>query len=362
MNLKIEKIQLKDLESFVQSETFQQFTTIPITVLRVKSYINNPHALPDNVVLYLGFIEKQLVAFRSLFADRIFSESEPIRFAWCSGNWVHPDFRRKGYSEQLLHEAFADWDGKLMFTNYAPNSEQLYLKTGMFQPIHQFQGFRGYLFPKTRKLIPGASKNGVTKFASSIVDEIISVISSVRVMFFSSKPNPDFRFEKIHFPDDECYQILQNKPSYQVFGRRETELKWIFQFPWISAEKDFTSDRYPFSSWSGSFFYHTVKIFNSNRLIGFFIFSIREGHLKTLYFNVPEGVEKELADYLKNYCVEQKIEVVTVYKYEVALQLFERNFPFLRTKKYGQKIYSSFEIKNSANLSFQDGDGDVIFT
>jgi hypothetical protein len=34
----------------------------------------------------------------------------------------------------------------------------------------------------------------------------------------------------------------------------------------------------------------------------------------------------------------------------------------LHTKKYGQKIYSSFEIKNNANLQFQDGDGDLIFT
>jgi GNAT superfamily N-acetyltransferase len=362
LNLKIEKIRLKDLESFVQSETFQQFTTIPITVLRVKSYINNPLALPDDVVLYLGFIEKQLVAFRSLFADRIFTENEPIRFAWCSGNWVHPGFRRKGFSEQLLHEAFADWNGKLMFTNYAPNSEQLYLKTGKFQPVHQFQGFRGYLFPKTRKLVPGANKNWLTKFASSIVDEIISVISSVRISFFSSKPNPDFRFETIHFPDEECYLILQNNPSTPIFGRKETELKWIFQFPWISAEKDFTLDRYPFSSWSGSFFYQTVKIYNRNRLIGFFIFSVREGHLKTLFFCITEEVNQEVAKYLKQFCVKNKIELITVYNFEIAQHLFSQKFPFLRTKKYGQKIYSAFEIKINANRQFQDGDGDVIFT
>ena len=346
----------------MQSETFQQFTTIPITVLRAKSYLNNPHAQPDDVVLYLGFIEKQLVAFRTLFADIIIPEKEPIRFAWCSGNWVHPDFRRKGFSEQLLHEAFTDWNGKLMFTNYAPNSEKLYLKTGKFQSIHQFQGFRGYLFPKTRKLIFVANKNGVTKFLFSFVDAVIAAISSIRILFFSLKEKPDFSFETIHFPDDECYQMLRNNSPDHIFGRGEAELKWIFQFPWISENKNFHSGKYPFSSGSVSFRYYTVKVSIKNNLAGFFIFLVRDGHLKTLYWCIPAGIEKEVGDYLKQFGVKHKTEVITVYKFEVAQQLFERNFPFLRAKKYGQKIYSSFEIINKTNHQFQDGDGDVIFT
>jgi len=362
LNLEIKKIRLSELEHFVQSEIWQQFTTIPITDLRVKSYINNPHAKPGDVVLYLGFIEKQLVAFRTLFADCTHSENQLIHFGWCSGNWVHPDFRRKGFSELLLQEAFTDWNGKLMFTNYAPNSEQLYLKTGKFHAIHQFQGFRGYLFPKTRKLIAGANKNGVTKFVFSFIDSGIALISSLRILFFSSKKNPDFRFEAIHFPDDECYHLLQDNPLNLVFSRSEAELKWIFQFPWISEHTNFDAEKYPFSSHSTLFIYQTVKVFVKNSLAGFFIFSVREGHLKTLYFCLPNGIEKEVGDYLLQYCLEHKIEVITVYKYEVAQQLLSRKFPFLHAKKYGQKIYSSFEIKSETNCQFQDGDGDVIFT
>lgn len=353
---------MKNLESFVLSETFQLFSTIPITVLRAKSYLNNPNAQPEDVVLYLGFIEKQLVAFRTLFADSIFSENEQIRFAWCSGNWVHPDFRRKGLSERLLNEAFTDWNGKLMFTNYAPNSEKLYLKTGKFQPVHHFQGFRGYLFPKTSKLIPGANKNRITKFVFPAVDAIIALASSVRILFFSSGQNPDFEYVTLQFPDDECYQLLQNNSQNHIFRRVETELKWVFQFPWISTVHQPAAEKYPFSSYSNSFFYQTVKILKGKNLAGFFIFSVREGHLKTLFFCITKEVNQEVANYLKQFCVNHKIGLITVYNYEIAQQLFSRKFPFLRTKKYGQKIYSSFEIKNSTNLQFQDGDGDVIFT
>ena len=362
MNLEIEKIRLIELEDFFKSQKFAHFTVIPITELRVKSYINNPHSRPEDVVLYLGFVNKQLVAFRSLFAGKIQSAEKKIYFAWCSGNWVHPDFRRKGFSEQLLNEAFNDWNGKLMFTNYAPNSEQLYLKSGKFKAIHYYRGFRGYLFPKTRKLVSNANKNGLTKFIFSIADNVVSVVSNFRLIFFSINENPDIRFESIQFPDEECYRIIRKSTAKFLFNRGEEELKWIFANPWISGDENPVSKKYPFSLYSESFTYSTIKVFIKNELAGFFIFSVRDGHLKTLHFNIPFGIENEVANFIKRFCAEHKIEVITVYNKEVAQQLFAQKFPFLHAKKYGQKIYSSFEIKSSGNFKFQDGEGDVIFT
>ena len=106
----IEKIRLKELAGFVESETFQQLEIVPVTPGRVKSYLNNPAAKPDDVVLYLVFKNKKLVAFRSLFAGVVFNGKEQIRFAWCSGNWVHPDFRRKGFAQLLLNFYFSNSD------------------------------------------------------------------------------------------------------------------------------------------------------------------------------------------------------------------------------------------------------------
>lgn len=362
MNLEIKKIRLNELYDFVNSEMYRQFLIIPITELRAKSYINNPHSNPNDIVLYLGSVQNQLVAFRTLFAGCIKCENENVRFAWCSGNWVHPDFRRKGFSELLLNEALQDWDRKLMFTNYAPNSEKLYLKSGNFHAVHQFNGFRGYLFPKTRKLIQVANKNWFTKAFFSSTDIVVSIVTGIKIWFYSEKQNPEFRFETIQYPDDDCYKNTQNNTSKYLFTRGEKELKWIFQFPWISEVEVFNSVKYPFSSYSNAFYYKTVKVFIQNELVGFFIFSVREGHLKTLHFNIPDEIEKEVSTYLKQFCAKHKIEVLTVYKYELAQQLFSQKFPFLHAKKFGQKVYSSFEIKDIENYLFQDGDGDVIFT
>lgn len=362
MNLQIKKIRLHELSGFVESEEFRNFETVPISFNRVQSYLNNPRAKPDDIVLYLGFYDDKLVAFRSLFADEIYTRNSRTRFAWCSGNWIHPDYRRMGFSEQLLKVAFNDWDNKLMFTNYAPNSEKLYLKTGSFHPIHQFQGMRAYLFPKTRKLIKNSKLNFLTMWFFSILDSAIVLVSITRLSFFKQKISTNYIFTLTEFPDEECYKLFDNKELRHAFRRTKNEISWIFRYPYISTHPADKSRHYPFSNQSSSFNYHTVKIFLGKSFIGFFIFSVREGHLKTLYFSVPDEALSEIAIYLKIWAKKEKIEMLTVYKKELANHFLKRKFPFLRVNRYGQKIYSSFAVSGIEKVQFQDGDGDVFFT
>jgi len=360
--LEIKKIKRNELESFTGSDFYTRLPVVPITPERAKSYVQNPRSQPGDVVLYLGFIAEQLVAFRSLFADWIVEEGQPVRFGWCSGNWVHPQFRRQGFSEALLKEAYSDWNGKLMFTNYAPESEKLYLKTGWFKPIHQFSGVRGYLFPKTRKLLPAANRNIFLKSVLPVADFFIFLVSSFRILFFRNRVLSEFSFETVPSPDEACFNLLRKSEQNFLFNRGETELKWIFGFPWISTTGQTGKTSYPFSSFSSSFYYQTVKLFMQNKLAGFFIFSVREGHLKTLFFCLPENAGKAAALILKNYCVSNKIEVVTLYNQQVSEWLFAQKFPFLRLKKFGQRIYSTFMPTRGETYHFQDGDGDVFFT
>lgn len=362
MKLQIQKIRLSELGDFVKSNKFNDFETVPITTIRAQSFLNNPNGDLNDVVLYLGFVEDQLVAFRSLFAGLVNSGDEQIRFGWCSGNWVHPNFRRKGFSEKLLTKAYSDWDKKLMFTNYAPNSEKLYLKTGWFQAIHNFDGVRAYLFPKTRKLIRASNKNSLTKLLFSILDFFIVQISTFRLLFLKSGLNSEIKFKTFGLPDKECFELIQNIKNENTFNRNEIELKWIFQFPWISKTDTSFSEKYPFSSFSESFYYQTIKVYKNEILKGLFVFSVRNRYLKTLFFKIPDGMEKEISKFLKHYCKTHKIEMLTVYKKEIAKQFFNQKFPFLKLKKYGQKIYSTFKIKTNEKYQFQDGDGDVFFT
>jgi GNAT superfamily N-acetyltransferase len=345
----------------VNSEAFAQMEVIPVSPSRAISYTKNPHARPDDVALYLYFLDNRLVAFRSVFAG-IIGSNESYRFGWCSGNWVHPDFRRKGFSQLLLEEVYKDWQGKLMFTNYAPASEKLYLKTGWFHAIHEFKGARAYIFLKTMKLLPVAKKSSISKFIFRVVDYFLSIFTKTKSLLFNPKWKPGVEFKMLTSPDDECYDFIEQKKEQYLFLRGEKKYQWIFEWPWISPINSFVAQKYPFSSWTASFYYQTVKVFCENKLEGLFIFSVKAGHLKTLYVHLPEFLEHDLSIFLKAYCIKHKIEVATIYHSGLAEQLIKGKFPFLHVKRYGQKIYSSFEIKYLENYHFQDGDGDNIFT
>lgn len=358
----IRKIRLSELESFIQSDDYKHFSTVPVTPSRAASYQNNPHGKPEDVVLILALADKKLIAFRSFFAGIAHAKTGDIRFGWCSGAWVHPTFRRIGLSIRLLNEALADWNGKLMITNYAPEAEKLILSTGWFHELHRFKGMRAYLFPKTVKLFRNARKNRFTAFFFSFVDACIAGYSSLNMLFFSYFKNPDIRFETLQEPDEETYRFLKKENVNSLFGRDVQELKWIFQHPWISEINREVSEKYPFSSCSSSFSNTTVKVWQKNQLTAVFIFSVREGHLKTLLFCFPPEFSNEIARFIKKFSIKHKSEMVTIYNSAIAGHFFARKFPFLHVRKYGQKIYSSFHVAEIEKLRFQDGDGDVFFT
>lgn len=361
MKPEIKKIRISELENFVKSKAFVQMDRIPISPSRAISYIKNPNARPEDVVLYLCFIGNKLVAFRSVFAG-LANGNEKIRFGWCSGNWVHPDYRRRGFSQLLLNEVFQDWNRKLMFTNYAPASEKLYLKTGWFHAIHKFQGARAYIFPKTVKLLPATKKHAVSKSAFRIVDFFISFFTRTKSLFFKPRWKSDATFKLLEMPDEECYKFIQQTKNNYLFSRGKTEYKWIFDWPWISGKNRDTASKYPFTSFTESFYYQTVKVFRKIKMEGLIIFSVRTGHLKTLYVHLPENLEYDSSLFLKTYCIGHKIEMATIYHSGLANQLIKLKFPFLHVKPFGQKIYTSFDIKNPENFQFQDGDGDTVFT
>ncbi len=362
LNPEIIKIRLGELETFCRSDLYRQFSTVPITPSRTASYIDNPHGNPEDVVLLLALLNRNLVAFRSLFAGVVFVENKNIRFGWCSGSWVDPEFRRKGLSQLLLKEAYSTWEGRLMFTNYAPESESLYLKTGWFKPVHQFEGARGYLFAKTSRLVPLATKNTVVKRFFKLSDFFAGIISRLMILFYRYRKPENTSFELLEKPDEESFRFIESFGKNYFFHSEEKVISWILDSPWISENNRKYKNKYPFSACSDSFYYRTVKLFHNKELAGVSLFSVREGHLKTLFFWLPPQFEAEMADFLKAFTTKHKLEMLTVYHNGIAKKFLAHKFPFLYIKATGQKIYSSFDIPGTGNYEFHDGDGDRAFT
>ena len=142
--IKIIKIKLKNLLEFVESTTYQKFRNKPISILRVQSYINNTQANKEDVVLYMAFIDNELVGYRTILSDVFYDKNTKQKFGWLSGNWVHPKYRRKNISTKLFNEVIKDWDSRLMYSNYAEESKAVYDKTETFTTLKSLHGIRYY--------------------------------------------------------------------------------------------------------------------------------------------------------------------------------------------------------------------------
>lgn len=353
----LRKVSIVGLEAFVKGEEYGGFTYKPISEIRAKSYLANPHAQANDVVLYLLVKDNDLIAFRSVFPGYL--PDENIRFAWLSGIWVHPEHRREGYSTHLLNEALNDWSGHLLSTNFAPAAHHLFEKSMHFKKVYQQEGARFYGGPKLSELLGHRFKK--LAFLLPLADVAMSVLASLKRQFYCPKQQAEFQLIETEFPDDACYQLAEQRKGSLVFGRGREELEWIFEHPWISKTDNRWLQVYPFSSYAKEFQYFTLKILDGNELKGFMVCLLRDGHLKTVFNHLNESLYEAAADYVKQLALVRQVQTLTVFDQHLVKALKAGRSPFVFHKKMSQYIYASFPVSCVAK-KVQDGDGDFIFT
>lgn len=351
----IQKIRIDELENFFQEYPFHSKSVFPISPERIQSYIKNPRAKGSDYAIYFVEREKKVIAFRTVWADELRCEnSVPIRFGWCSGNWVSPDFRRQGLSSFLLKEMYSDWDGMLMFTNYAPESEAGYLKTGMFQYKIERKGLRFYQNIDISELFEKRNVQGFKKWLLSVLNVAFAVRYKVKQVFFFKHKFNGIEVEEKTIPDQFDLDY-----SRSVFARAKNEFQWIFDYPWLlKGEEDKT---YPFSWKVNDFEYRFVRIKNPVGLSASLLISNRNNWVKVLYWEGSLDSNVLLARWLVNYCSSNQIKILTVLDDQFAALVKKQRSTFVWSKQFDMNIYASFKV-DCVDKPVYDGDGDYIFT
>jgi GNAT superfamily N-acetyltransferase len=357
--MELVKVRLLDLEEFIDTEFYAKLNIKPISPKRAASYIHNPDGNPDDVVLYYILDKGKLIAFRTIFAGSLYEKGERIKFGWLSGNWVDAGYRGKGLAQMTLKEAMTDWNNKLMFTNYSMMGLKSNSKSKYFKNIYIHKGIRAYFSFSTLQRF-GDKKIMIPLLC--IMDLLISLLSKLYGSFYSAKLPKEYTFGIETFPDHECLEIAEDHKKEFVFRRGGKELNWIFSYPWMTDNEKDKIDAYPFSSYAKQFYYRTVKIFRNKQLIGFFIISVRDKHLKTLYIYMFEKDYQIIAKWIKNYVITNKLSTVTIFNQVLASQFKDKKYPFLYIKEFRTCIYSTFDCSEISESTVQDGDGDYIFT
>lgn len=352
------RVKLKELDSFIKSELYKSLDIKPISPLRVESYIANPRGDSEDVVLYFYHEEEKLIAFRTLFADLIWLDENPIRFAWCSGVWVAPKYRGKKLWRSLLKEALKDWNDKLMTTNYASLMERLYLKS-RFEMFKLREGQRFYLFPDFKKIL--GNRRGF-----KLIKPILPLFSIISRAKSNRKLKKHFlvnglRIKHLQKLDKDCLDLLNSQKDNSMFKRSEHELDWIIDYPWIT-EESIVDVKYPFSYGNLNRNLDIVKVYKLDEFAGFFVYTIVKNRMKVLYHFSHENQDKFLVNEIVTIALQNKIEYLTITDADLASKLLEKKKLFAFVRDFSLNILSTFEVASNVTRKVFDGDGDNCFT
>ncbi len=356
MALKLRTFKLFELEDFIHSKEYLALENVPISPQRALSYIHNPRAEKEDIVLY-GLCQKnEWVAYRTILSDYLISKGEKIKFGWLSGNWVAPKYRRQGLSTQLFWNAYEDWNQKLLFTNYAPESEKAYLKTGAFTTLHTLNGYRYYLKANTAEILP--HKHTVFKNQQNNLKKLDALLNQFSL---SKEYALAQNAEILEFDAYDFFKDIDNQNFF--FQKGSSDYQWWVKYPWILNEKSEENpySAYYFSDINSTYQRKIIRISNSTQA-SILVLSLKNKVAKLPYYFIQEADLPDLIQSLGYLFNKEGITHFTCYDKNVNQKLSHSIFK----KKFTQNFYVTNTLKDKLSaqegLPIFSGDGDGIFT
>jgi GNAT superfamily N-acetyltransferase len=355
---------LEELEPHLESTFSNNPSLLPVSPLRLDSYLHNPRAQPSDRVLFEMWDERRLIAYRTLLPDCFFDESgNAHRFAWLSGNYVIPEYRRQGISTRLLQHAEASWEGRLMYTNYAPVSKAVYDRTGQFRHLSMREGARYYLRSASADLLK--ERMGNFTQVLKLGDRLANRLVERKLERFDQAPDETCTVSRISISDPSVRKLVENGSGGSLFRRDAEVFKWIVDHPWISEKKEPVLP-YHFS-WSADHFenLHYKFELRDGKGSGFLWLVVHDRKMSAPYlFTDREKILPHMARVFIETMISRKIAYATVRHPALNEALGDYRKWFLSVRSMPQLIFvhKMLQEKIPKDFSVQDGDGDVVFT
>jgi len=355
------KLELREL---IESDFFKKLNKIPISRHRAGSHINNPYCADDDILLWAAFENETLAGYSSVLPDRIAFNGREEKIYWTSSTWREENMRKTTLAAELLFKIFERYKNRVFVTDLLPQFEKAYSKLRIFK------------FPET--------EIGITFFRNSAFSQAIEIhfpklklimpiysllekcfnftLFSVRKLT-AKKIKMDFNIiESAVFDTEFDDFIKQYCIENRLVERDSVYFDWIVKYPWVLQGKpNDESRRYYFSSVADRFEYHSMKIYNKQKLAGFMFLKIRDKRISVSFSYLNNVCVKDAAAGILHLASTKDSDVITVFDKKLISELRKRRTKYIFAKKTEKKYYfpRNFNITSSF---FQEGDGDIVFT
>lgn len=360
--MKTEIYKISQLQEFIQSENYLSSRQIPVSPERALSYINNPRAEADMPVLFLCTENDKLLAYRTLLPDSFQSGGEAMAFAWLSGNYVDPDYRRKGLSTKLYKEVNEAWKGKLMYTNYAPASKAVYDKTQDFTCFSKRDGKRYYMRSSLAELMKDRIRSGaILRFG----DRLLNGIHDAMISTMDFPVNPETSITVIKSFDTDIKKLIEKAQDGSLFKRTGKEFKWIIDFPWITKDPlQLQNAAYQFRRVASRFKNNWYRLENSSGVAFLWITILDEKCSVPYFFHNDKKLLHAARQIVLREMIENQSAYISIRHPELGPLLGLKKNPFYLSRSMPQNYFAHKNLLKylPGDDIIHDGDGDCVFS
>jgi hypothetical protein len=367
--MEIKTFTVSDLKAALLSEDFWITKTLPITKHRALSYIHNPRADEDDLVLLVAHRDKGVIGYLGILPDKIFVNDAEHKLGWLTSWWVDPGCATTGVGAILLYKALNAYHQHVGVSGGTKEARRALHASQKFMVLKTLRGldirFRTDVTGAILGKIPAMK---IFRMPLKIVDVILDEVVNLR-SFFWERRQPICRrltFEYISAIDEETDHFIQQHHQHDLTRKGKADLSWMMIYPWILSTplKDSAGRRYYFSSCSDRFWYLGVKVFEPNNgMLGFFILKVRDDRLSVVYSYFESRHVSTIAAAVVYHTLAMDANALILYDERLVAGFSELHCPYwyIQAASRGFLLSKAFAEMPLGDYRLQGGDGDFAF-
>jgi hypothetical protein len=361
--VQIREIKVGELLDFIKSDEFEKLDIKPITDLRAISQFNNPEAKPEDLALIYAAEGNELLGFAGLLPKTVNNENTRIFANSCW--WAHPE-KGKGIAIPLFYKLVERANFSLFLSESTTHAKTILEKTGLFGPINQKIGIRGFLrFYLADISLKHYPHNKWLPLPFKFLDSLLNLLLlPFRFCFLKKFDKSNFTFELVSKVDREIEEFIKQNSLSEFVRKTPLSYDWFKNYPWVTEKASGKALNYPFSYVVNNYELNYFVFKRDNEIKAFAAVSYRDNLAKIPFIYFNNNDIKAVTHTLMRLILKKRYDSLLVFHPQIVDFMGQNKMPFFYRKneiKYSgttKKIYDIFAQKPI----MQDGDGDVIFT
>ena len=364
----IKKIFKKDIPKLLNDNKFWSNSFLSITKHRLYSHYLNPNLKDNDIALLLAFSNKEIVGYMGVFVDIINVNNRNEKIGWLSTWWVHPKTKGSGIGRSLLSSMYKNFKGKIGVSQFTPLAKRVYDRSGYFKTLQKSFGYKFVFRSNLDIVIPLINyKFNRVKNLLSFFDFILNIPIQIKNNFHKMNLNlgKEIKIEYINYIDENLIDFIKKQKLKNLSNKNTSFFNWLKAYHWVQESPliNYTNDEnYFFSMNSVNFNIYYIKIFKSDKLIGFLVLQRKDHQIKVLFLYYEKSNSNYISKIILLHCFKLKTKELICYDDKVNLKIKSSlNFIYYRSRIKESIISKNFGDNDYSKYKIHLGDGDCCF-